>query len=58
VTSFNRSREWTLEKVLRHAQKMFHEVEQAVKASPLPEIVDRAAISRLIAEVHLKFWDR
>lgn len=26
--------------------------------SPLPETVDRDAISRLIAEVHLDFWDR
>ena len=51
-----RSGEWTLEKVLSHAQKMFSEVEQAVKASPLPENVDRARISRMISEVHLNFW--
>ncbi|MBZ5524978.1 MAG: nucleotidyltransferase domain-containing protein [Acidobacteriia bacterium] len=51
-----RSGAWTLEKVLRQAQKMFKEVEDAVARSPLPESVDRRAISRLVAEVHLEFW--
>jgi len=47
---------WTLEKVLRQAQKMFKEVEEAVAQSPLPERVDRPAISRLVAQAHLEFW--
>ncbi len=51
-----RSGEWTLEKVLLHAQKMSHEVEQAVKVSALPENVDRGRISQLIAHVHLSYW--
>lgn len=51
-----RSGEWTLEKVLLHARKMSHEVQQAMNVSALPENVDRRGISRLIAEVHLSYW--
>jgi predicted nucleotidyltransferase len=51
-----RSGSWRFEKVLQHAQRMFKEVEDAVKKSPLPETVDRAAISQLVAQAHLEFW--
>ena len=51
-----RSGEWSLERVLAHAKKLSTEVEEAVTSSPLPENVDRTAISRLIAQVHLEFW--
>ena len=51
-----RSGDWTFEKVLAHAQRLFKEVENAVESSPLPEKVDRAAISRLVARTHLEFW--
>lgn len=51
-----RSGEWTLEQVLAHARKLNAEVEAAVANSPLPERVDRAAISSLVAQVHLAFW--
>jgi hypothetical protein len=51
-----RSGSWTLEKVLAHAQRLFKEVEDSVKRSPLPEKVDRNAISRLVAKLHLDFW--
>jgi uncharacterized protein len=51
-----RSGEWTLERVLEHANKLTAEVEEGVSTSPLPETVDRDEISRLIAEVHLEFW--
>jgi uncharacterized protein len=51
-----RSGSWRFEKVLQHAQRMFKEVEDAVKSSPLPETVDPGAISRLVAQVHLEFW--
>ncbi len=51
-----RSGAWTLERVLSHAQGLFRHVEAAVAGSPLPENVDRSAISKLIAEVHLDFW--
>jgi uncharacterized protein len=53
-----RSGAWTFERVLQHAQRMFKEVEDAVVQSPLPETVDRSAISRLIAKVHLEFWKK
>jgi predicted nucleotidyltransferase len=51
-----RSGSWRFEKVLQHAQRMFKDVEDAVKKSPLPETVDRPAISRLVAQAHLEFW--
>lgn len=51
-----RSGAWTFEKVLNQAQRLFKEVEDAVASSPLPERVDRGAISRLLAQVHLEFW--
>src|SRR5215471_6839553 len=53
-----RSGAWTFERVLNHAQRLFKEVEDAVASSPLPERVDRAAISKLIAEAHLQFWKK
>jgi hypothetical protein len=53
-----RSGEWTLEQVLAQAKKLTIEVEAAVANSPLPENVDRLAISMLVAEVHLEFWKR
>jgi predicted nucleotidyltransferase len=48
---------WTFEKVLAHAQSLSKEVEDSVKRSPLPETVDPDEISRLIAKVHLDFWN-
>lgn len=51
-----RSGEWTLERVLTHAKKLAKEVEEAVAGSPLPEKVDKTAISKLVAQVHLEFW--
>jgi len=51
-----RSGEWTFERVLSQAQRLFKEVEEAVASSPLPEKVDRTAISRLLAQVQLGFW--
>lgn len=51
-----RSGEWTLERVLAEAKKLVTEVEEAVSRSPLPERVDREAISKLVAQVHLEFW--
>ena len=51
-----RSGEWPLERVLAHARTLAMEVEKAVASSSLPETVDRAAISQLVAQVHLEFW--
>lgn len=53
-----RSGQWTLERVLAHAKELAREVEETVASSPLPERVDRAAISKLVAQVHLELWKR
>jgi predicted nucleotidyltransferase len=53
-----RSGAWTLKKVLAHAQTLADEVKHAVQHSPLPENVDSAVISRLVAQAHLEFWER
>jgi predicted nucleotidyltransferase len=53
-----RSGAWKFDRVLAHAQRLFRDVEQAVAFSALPEKVDRPAISQLIAQVHLDFWQR
>jgi len=53
-----RTGSWTFEKVLTHAQGLFKDVEDSVKNSPLPETVNQAAISRLIAQAHLGFWGK
>ncbi|HLK08338.1 MAG TPA: nucleotidyltransferase domain-containing protein [Candidatus Angelobacter sp.] len=53
-----RSGEWPLDRVLAHAKSLAGEVEEAVAISSLPENVDRAAISKLVAQAHLEFWKR
>jgi uncharacterized protein len=53
-----RSGEWPLERVLAHAKKLAKEVEEGGASSPLPEKVDKTAISRLVAQAHLQFWDQ
>jgi predicted nucleotidyltransferase len=49
---------WKLDKVLAEAKRLSREVEEAVSTSPLPERVDRTAISKLLAQVHLEFWSK
>lgn len=51
-----RTGKYTMEKVLSMAQKLFVECEEAAKASSLPEKVDRAAVSLLLADSYLKAW--
>lgn len=51
-----RSGEWTMEKVLRQVQELTRQAELAVAQSPLPEQIEKHAISRLVAEIHLEFW--
>jgi len=53
-----RSGVWPLDRVLAHAKSLAGEVEEAVAISPLPENVDRVAISKLVAQAHLEFWDQ
>lgn len=51
-----RSGKWTFERVLNHAQRLFKEVEDAVESSPLPDRVNRHAISQLLAQMQMEFW--
>jgi len=44
--------------VLRQARQLEAEVKEAVANSPLPERVDKTAISKLAAQLHLEFWHR
>jgi hypothetical protein len=53
-----RGGEWKLERVLAQAKRLVKEVEEALASSPLPQNVDKAAISGLVAQIHLKFWNR
>jgi uncharacterized protein len=47
----------SIDKVIAMAQKLFAECEEAAKSSPLPDRVDRAAISRLLTNSYRKAWD-
>ncbi|HKD80984.1 MAG TPA: nucleotidyltransferase domain-containing protein [Candidatus Angelobacter sp.] len=53
-----RSGAWKLDRVLAEAKRLSREVEESVAISPLPDKVDRNAISELISHVHLEFWKR
>jgi hypothetical protein len=46
-----------MDKVVVMAQKLFAECEAGATASPLPERVDRAAISKLLTDSYRKAWD-
>jgi len=51
-----RAGEFSLEKVLDFAKKLFAQCDEAEKASPLPLVIDREAISQLVADAHLEHW--
>lgn len=51
-----RSGAWTLERFLKEADKLHQTALASAQTSTLPEQVDRAAISSLIAQVHLDRW--
>jgi predicted nucleotidyltransferase len=51
-----RSGVWTLDKFLQEAEALRFEAEGAAASSPLPDEVSKEAISELIAEAHLSFW--
>src|SRR5229473_1797963 len=51
-----RTGKYFIDKVLAMAQKQFAECEAAAKASSLPEKIDRAALSRLLAESYRNAW--
>jgi len=52
-----RTGKFSMEKVLTMAQKLFAECEEAARRSALPEKVDRAAVSRLLAKSYREAWD-
>jgi uncharacterized protein len=52
-----RTGKYSMDKVVAMAQKLFAECEEAAKSSPLPERVDRGAVSRLLTAAYLKAWD-
>jgi len=52
-----RTGKYSMDKVVAMAQKLFADCEDAAKLSPLPERVDRAAISRLLTDSYRQVWD-
>jgi uncharacterized protein len=52
-----RTGKYSIDKVEAMAQKLFAECEEAAKSSPLPERVDRSAVSRLLANAYRRAWD-
>jgi predicted nucleotidyltransferase len=53
-----RSGAWTLERFLHESERLRIEAEDAASHSELPETVNLAAISDLLASVHLAAWER
>jgi uncharacterized protein len=51
-----RTGKYSMDKVVAMAQKLFSECEAAAKSSPLPERVDRSAISRLLTDSYRNAW--
>ncbi len=49
---------YSVDKVLAMAQKLFFECAEAARLSSLPEKVDRAAGSRLLADCYREVWMR
>ena len=52
-----RTGKYSLDKVLAMAQEQFAECEEAARKSFLPEKIDRAAVSKLLAECYRAAWD-
>jgi predicted nucleotidyltransferase len=48
----------SLERVLNLANTLFRDLEEAQKASQLPDKVDRSAISKFVSDCYLNYWDR
>jgi uncharacterized protein len=53
-----RTGKYSMDKVLAMAQKQFAECEEAAKASALPEKIDRAAVTKLLADSYREAWGR
>jgi uncharacterized protein len=46
----------SLDLVLNLANRLFHELDEAERESPVPEKVDREKISAVVSHVYLRFW--
>jgi uncharacterized protein len=53
-----RQGKYSLSEIRALSAQLESEALEAEKRSTLPETVDREAISRVLAEVHLQFWQR
>ena len=51
-----RTGKFSMDKVIAMAQALFAECEDAAASSPLPEKLDRLAVSKLVTESYLKAW--
>lgn len=51
-----RTGKYSMDRVIAMAKEQFAVCEDAVKASPLPEKIDRAAVSKLLAESYRAAW--
>ena len=52
-----RTGKYSMDKVLSMAQRQFAECEEAARLSPLPEKVDRAAVSAILANAYRNAWE-
>ena len=53
-----RTGKYSMDKVLTMASKLFAECRDAAGRSPLPDAVDRVAVSQLVSECYLKAWSK
>lgn len=51
-----RTGQFSMDKILAMAQRLFAECEEAANQSSLPEKVDRAAMSKLLADSYREAW--
>ena len=52
-----RTGKYSMDKIVAMAQKLFAECKEAAESSPLPERVDRAAISQLLTNAYRQAWN-
>ena len=50
--------EWSEDRVIAEANRLFAELDAAVEHSPLPEHVDLSAVGRLVTQIYLDAWEQ
>jgi predicted nucleotidyltransferase len=50
--------EWSADRVIVEANRLFADLDAAVEHSPLPERVDLDAIGRLVTQIYLEAWEQ